>query len=130
MRDPNVPESLEGWWILHRMFAFDRCAWDDLSAKRRARIGSQAADLFDHLKGRNEGDLALCNLTGHKGDLMLVHYARTYDELAYLQMLVDKLELRILGVGRRAYDDLEFAQVHFLRGEGCGSVEVVREAEV
>src|SRR5579862_5876397 len=35
MRDPNVPESLEGWWILHRMFAFDRRAWDSLSEKRR-----------------------------------------------------------------------------------------------
>ena len=24
MRHPNVPESLEGWWILHRLFSFDR----------------------------------------------------------------------------------------------------------
>ncbi|HEY9084649.1 MAG TPA: hydrogen peroxide-dependent heme synthase [Candidatus Tyrphobacter sp.] len=103
MRDPNVPESLEGWWILHRMFAFDRIAWDELSAKRRAKVASQAADLFDHLKGRNEGDLALCNLIGHKGDLMLVHYARSYDELAYLQMLVDKLDIRALLSPRGSY---------------------------
>ncbi len=103
MRDPNVPESLEGWWILHRMFAFDRHAWDDLTSKRRSKAASQAADLCDHLKRRNDGDLALCNLVGHKGDLMLVHYARRYDELAYAQTLVDKLELRALLAPRASY---------------------------
>src|SRR5258708_2490123 len=30
MRHPNVPESLESWWILHRMFTFDRLSWDEL----------------------------------------------------------------------------------------------------
>jgi hydrogen peroxide-dependent heme synthase len=94
VRDPRVPESLEGWWILHRMFSFDRRGWDELPSKRRSKASSQAADLFDQLKHRSDGDLALCNLVGHKGDLMLVHYARRYDELGYTQALVDKLDLR------------------------------------
>jgi chlorite dismutase len=93
MRDPNVPESLEGWWILHRMFAFDRRSWDALSAKRRDKFSSHASDLFEHLKKSDDGDLGLAQLIGHKGDLMLTHYARTYDGLAYAQTLVDKLEL-------------------------------------
>jgi peroxiredoxin len=94
MRNPNVPESLEGWWILHRVFRFNRIAFDELPSKRRAKMAAQAADLFDQLKHRSDGDLALCDLVGHKGDLMLVHYARRFDELAYTQTLVDKLELR------------------------------------
>lgn len=93
MRDPNVPESLEGWWILHRMFAFNRRAWDALSDKRRDKYRSHAADLFEHLKRSDDGDVALTQLVGHKGDLMLTHYARTYEGLAYAQTLVDKLEL-------------------------------------
>ncbi len=96
MRDPNVPESLEGWWMLHRMFSFDRLGWGELPAKRRAKYAERAQALFDHLKHRSDGDLALCNLVGHRGDLMLVHYARHYDELVYAQALVDKLELRSL----------------------------------
>jgi len=76
------------------MFSFDRRGWDELPAKRRSKASSQAADLFDQLKHRSDGDLALCNLVGHKADLMLVHYARRYDELAYTQALVDKLDLR------------------------------------
>jgi len=94
MRDPNVPESLEGWWILHRMFAFDRLTWDGLAEKRRVKYASHAADLFDHLNTPDNGDVGLAQLIGHKGDLMLTHYAKTYDGLAYAQTLVDKLELR------------------------------------
>jgi peroxiredoxin len=94
MRDPNVPESLEGWWILHRMFALDRRAWDALPEKRRHKYTSHATDLFQHLKSNDDGDASLAQIVGHKGDLMLTHYARTFDGLAYAQTLVDKLELR------------------------------------
>jgi peroxiredoxin len=94
MRDPNVPESLEGWWILHRMFAFDRRAWDGLPEKRRVKFAAHAVDLFEHLQAGKDGDAGLAQLIGHKGDLMLTHYARTYDGLAYAQTLVDKLEMR------------------------------------
>jgi peroxiredoxin len=93
MRDPNVPESLEGWWILHRMFAFDRRGWDERSAKRRAKCAQAGIDLFTHLSTRADGDVGLTQLVGHKGDLMLTHYAKTFDGLAYVQGLVDKLEL-------------------------------------
>jgi len=92
VRDPNVPESLEGWWILHRMFAFDRRSWDRLPAKRRRKYAERAGELFAHLAGRPEGDCSLAQLVGHKGDLMLTHYAEDYEGLAYAQTLVDKLE--------------------------------------
>jgi hydrogen peroxide-dependent heme synthase len=94
VRDPNVPESLEGWWILHRMFALDRRTWDDLPEKRRQKFAGHAVDLVDHLKNSDDGDLGLTQLVGHKGDLMLTHYARGFEGLAYAQTLVDKLELR------------------------------------
>ncbi len=94
MRDPNVPESLEGWWILHRMFAFDRRTWDGLPEKRRAKYASHASDLFEHLQSGKDGDVGLAQIVGHKGDLMLTHYARTFDGLTYAQTLVDKLEVR------------------------------------
>jgi len=79
MRDPNVPESLEGWWILHRMFGFNRRQWDALPQKRRNKYTGHASDLLDHLKGSNDGDVGLTQIVGHKGDLMLTHYARSFD---------------------------------------------------
>jgi len=94
MRDPNVPESLEGWWILHRMFSLDRRRWDALPEKRRNKYAGHAIDLVEHLKASDDGDVGLTQIVGHKGDLMLTHYARSFDGLAYAQTLVDKLELR------------------------------------
>ncbi len=94
MRDPNVPESLEGWWILHRMFTLERRAWDALPQKRRNKFCGHAVDLVEHLRSGEDGDLSLTQIVGHKGDLMLTHYARSFDGLAYAQTLVDKLELR------------------------------------
>ncbi|MBV8154701.1 MAG: heme-dependent peroxidase [Candidatus Eremiobacteraeota bacterium] len=103
MRDPNVPESLEGWWILHRVFAVDRRAWDALPEKRRNKYCVHAVDLVEHLRGSEDGDLGLTQIVGNKGDLMLTHYARTFDGLAYAQTLVDKLELRDFLDARASY---------------------------
>ncbi len=103
MRHPNVPESVEGWWILHRMFAFDRRAWDAASEKRRHRCATHAADLLMHLSGSTDSDVGLAQLLGHKGDLMLTHYAKTYDGLGYAQLLVDKLDLSAFLVPLSSY---------------------------
>jgi peroxiredoxin len=103
MRDPNVPESLEGWWILHRMLGLDRRAWDALPEKRRNKYCGHAIDLIDHLRNTEDGDLSLTQLVGNKGDLMLTHYARTFDGLSYAQTLIDKLELRDFLQPRSSY---------------------------
>lgn len=92
MRNPDVPESLEGWWILHRMHAFDRRGFGVLSSKRRDRIANAALELFASLESEN-GDLGLTQLIGHKGDVMVTHYARAFDDLAHAQTALDRLEL-------------------------------------
>jgi chlorite dismutase len=94
MRHPNVPESLDGWSILHRMFRFDRRAWDALASERRAAIEAEAVALIDELSGDPDQDCGLVQLLGDKGDLMITHYARSFDVLGVAQARVDKLALR------------------------------------
>jgi chlorite dismutase len=93
MRHPNVPESLDSWSILHRMFRLDRRAYDSLEAAQRATIEREAGALFNELARDGETDLGLAQLLGHKGDLMLTHYARSFDALGGVQARVDKLAL-------------------------------------
>ncbi|MDQ2908455.1 MAG: heme-dependent peroxidase [Candidatus Eremiobacteraeota bacterium] len=93
MRNPTVPEALDGWRILHRMFRFRRHAFDALAAGDRFEIAAQARSYFELLHRSPEGDVALAQLLGHKSDLMLTHYARTFDELAGVQTTFDKLSL-------------------------------------
>lgn len=103
MRHHNVPESLDGWSILHRMFRLDRRRYDALDPHRRRAIEHEAAELFAALAHEPDGDLGLAQLLGHKGDLMLTHYARSFDALGAVQARVDKLALRDLLEPRASY---------------------------
>jgi hydrogen peroxide-dependent heme synthase len=93
VRQPGVNETIEGWWILHRMFAFDRRRWALIPRGDGDRIANQAVDALQQLKTQNEGDVALAQLVGHKADLMFTHYAREFDGLATAQTHLDRCEL-------------------------------------
>lgn len=93
MRHPDVNETIEGWWILHRMFAFDRRRWAMLPAQTQERIGREAIDVLNALRGSDESDVGLAQLVGHKADLMFTHYARSFDGLAAAQTRLDACEL-------------------------------------
>jgi len=94
MRHPNVPESLDSWSILHRMFKFDRRRWDQLSSERKAAILEQALPVLSTLARDADADLGLAQILGHKADLMFTHYAKSFDALGEMQVAIDRLELR------------------------------------
>jgi hydrogen peroxide-dependent heme synthase len=91
MRHPDVPESLDGWAILHQMFRFERRRFDALPAPRRAEIAEEAMHALGPLHESPDGDCSLAQVLGHKADVMFTHYARTFDDLAVAQIRVDKL---------------------------------------
>jgi chlorite dismutase len=93
MRHPDVPESLDSWHILHRMFRFRRRAFDALGAERRHAIADEARAYFQAQAAAADRDAGLAQLLGHKADLMITHYAKTFDELGAAQTAFDKLEL-------------------------------------
>ncbi len=93
MRHPSVPESLDSWHILHRMFRFKRRAFDTLDAARRDALAREATAYLHTLARSNDGDASLAQMLGHKSDLMLTHYAKSFDELGIVQAGFDKLAL-------------------------------------
>ncbi|MBX9567328.1 MAG: heme-dependent peroxidase [Candidatus Obscuribacterales bacterium] len=93
MRHPDVPESLDSWWILHRMFTLNRRAWDKLAHDERAELVREATAQFKKLKDHADTDIGFAQLLGHKADFMLTHYSKSYDGLAYAQTVTDKLGL-------------------------------------
>jgi len=88
MRHPDVPETLDSWHILHRLFRFHRRPFDELPEECRADVVREAGAYF-----APDGDVSLAQLLGHKGDLMLTHYAKSFDELGAVQTAFDKLDL-------------------------------------
>ncbi len=89
--NPSVPETLEGWSVLHQMF---RLRWDllrGLSADDRAAIAREAATALTAPGGA--GTTAFVQLLGHKGDLMLSHFRPTFEELSAVQLALGRCHL-------------------------------------
>lgn len=93
MHDPRVPETLEGWSLLHQMFRVRWSDWRALPADERTRIAAEAREAFIGMRAGEQGSTALTTLLGHKGDLMLVHLRRDFEALQAAQTTVGRLAL-------------------------------------
>jgi len=93
MHNPSVPETLEGWSLLHQAFRIRWSSIRGLSATARVELAAEAAAALkknsrddDDTDADADGRTALVQLLGHKGDLLLIHARRTFDELSQAQL--------------------------------------------
>jgi peroxiredoxin len=90
MHNPFVPETLEGWSLLHQAFRIRWSSIRALSPTARVELAAEAAATlkYEDANGDTEPDgaTALVQLLGHKGDLLLIHARRTFDELSQAQL--------------------------------------------
>jgi peroxiredoxin len=90
---PAVPLTIEGYSVLHQMMRVRWAAWRQLSAAEKAAIGDEAASVLGRMEQNAGGQSALFSLLGHKGDLMLVHFRRSFDELNLAELQLAQLRL-------------------------------------
>jgi len=91
---PEVPLTVEGASVLHQMMRFRWSAWRDLAKSARSSMVAEAAEVLSSWEKPNEGQQSgIFSLLGHKGDLMLVHFRRTFEELNQAQTQLSRLEL-------------------------------------
>jgi peroxiredoxin len=87
---PPVPITLEGSSVLHQMFRFDWAAWKKLPATERAAIAGEFAEILGRWEhGASEGhpnQSAMFSQIGHKGDLMLVHFRDSLEDLNRVEL--------------------------------------------
>jgi hydrogen peroxide-dependent heme synthase len=93
MHDPRVPETLDGWSLLHQMFRIRWPEWQALPARERQAQAEEAAAALAAMRGGQEGATALVSLLGHKGDLMFVHFRHGFEQLQAAQLAVARLGL-------------------------------------
>jgi hydrogen peroxide-dependent heme synthase len=116
---PPVPLTLEGSSVLHQMFRFDWKAWRSISVGESKTVTDGAhrfsgsgeprgivADAVATLRKLERKDAntpvrsAVYSLLGHKGDLMMIHFRDSLEELNQVELalaqtpLYDFLELR------------------------------------
>jgi hydrogen peroxide-dependent heme synthase len=90
---PATPLTLDGSYILHQMFRVRWTAWRTLGSADRNRILTQAMTAFTDMEQNKQEPTALFSTVGHKGDLMLVHFRKTLDELNHAELIVARSEL-------------------------------------
>ena len=91
MHDPKVPETLEGWCLLHQMFRVRWQAWNALPAAERRARASETVGALNGMNRGTESATALSTLLGHKGDLMLIHFRPSFESLQEAQLVTARL---------------------------------------
>jgi len=95
MHDPRVPETLEGWSVLHQMFRVRWTEWRAHPLEERRRHALAAVEKLCAMQRGEAGATVAVSLLGHKGDLMLIHLRRSFEELQQAEHEVAALGLSV-----------------------------------
>jgi len=90
---PAVPLTTEGYSVLHQMMRFRWTAWRALPAATQSAIAQEAAAILGDMEKNSSGQSALFSLIGHKGDLMLVHFRKSFADLNQAELKLAGLRL-------------------------------------
>lgn len=90
MHNPFVPETLEGWSVLHLMYRVD---WERLRAVAPAERQQIADETVNALAVPDAGSTAFVQMLGHKADLMFVCFRRGFEALAQAQLALSMTKL-------------------------------------
>jgi peroxiredoxin len=87
---PPVPLTIEGSSVLHQMLRVRWAEWRALPTAERAAIVEAATGALGAMEARGS---AAFSLIGHKGDLMLVHFRDSFEDLAAVERELTRLRL-------------------------------------
>ena len=94
MHNPFVPETLEGWSVLHLMYRVD---WERLKGVRPGDRQQMAHDVAAALAQATpdpaHGATAYVQMLGHKADLMVIVFRQTFDDLARAEHVIAQSSL-------------------------------------
>lgn len=74
MTTVEAPETIEGWYVQHDLFAFQWSTWRTLAPARCNQLIEEAAHWLTAQANTERGDSAAFSLVGHKGDLLHMDY--------------------------------------------------------
>jgi len=87
-----VPMTLEGLSVLHQMFRFRWQEWRQVGTLHQQQVVREAVTALT--PSETAGQTALYSMLGHKGDLMLVLFRDTFEELNAAELHLNRTELQ------------------------------------
>ncbi len=85
---PPVPLTLEGSHVLHQFFRFDWKAWRGCAPGDRSKTIAGLMPVLQRLERSADGKIqsAMYSELGHKGDLILIHFRDSLEELNQIEL--------------------------------------------
>lgn len=90
---PPHPLTLDGSAVLHQMYRMRWPSWNALEDETQREIVQHAAEVLAVLEGFAGGGSAAFAQIGHKGDLLLVHFRESLEDLNDTEILLNSVEL-------------------------------------
>jgi chlorite dismutase len=88
-----APLTLDGAFILHQMFRVRWTAWRALGITDKKNILARSVATLRAMEENKQRPTGLFSMLGHKGDLLLVHFRNTLDELNQAELAVAQSEI-------------------------------------
>ncbi len=89
----QVNETLEGWSVLHETYAVDWGAWHLVPQAEKSQWVAASLRSLQTVTRPAAGETAFFSILGHKGDLLILHFRKTFDELNEAQLALRQLPI-------------------------------------
>ena len=83
---PEVPQTLEGYYLLHDVYRVDWPRLRTMDARKREETVSAAQVWLTEMAAVERGDSAAYSVITQKGDLMFLHYRETPEQLNQIEL--------------------------------------------
>jgi chlorite dismutase len=90
---PATPLTLDGSYILHQMFRVRWTAWRALGSSDKKHVLTAAMTTLSAMEQHKQEPTGLFSMLGHKGDLMIVHFRKTLDDLNQAELTIAGSEI-------------------------------------
>jgi chlorite dismutase len=90
---PAVPLTVEGYSVLHQMMRVRWPEWRNLRSAQKTEIVHEAVGVIGKMEQGSVGQSAIFSMLGHKGDLMFIHFRKSFDELNQTELRLTQLKL-------------------------------------
>ena len=122
-RMAGAPITLEGWYVLHEMWAVDWRTWNELAPGAREAAVAEATSLFESQAKPADGHSAFFSLLTQKGDLCCLHWRRDLEALRREQTALQ--QTRLAAFLRPTYSYLSVIELgtYELMGHAAGLVK-------
>lgn len=89
----DLPQLMEGWYVLHDLYAVDWSRWRSLEVAQRSEIAAVATQWLSDAADCEKGDSAAYSVLTQKGDLMFVHYRQKPEDLNGVELSLQQTDL-------------------------------------